>query len=262
MKRKKLKVGIWGFTGCAGDQLTILHTEDKLVEFFNSADILVWEMAQSANNEDALLDVAFVEGSITTEEQIAKLRKIRERTQTLVALGTCACLGGVQSSKGDIDYTELFQKVYETPVSIDKYVGPKPIDTYVKVDYYLTGCPIDAHQFLQLYARLLYGIPWVRYPFPVCTECKWRENDCLLLRGIPCLGPLTISGCGAICPTYGRPCIGCFGPVDDANVASEVTLLRDKFNLSPDKLLNRLRIYGGKKADTLIERLTKLEGEP
>jgi sulfhydrogenase subunit delta len=78
----------------------------------------------------------------------------------------------------------------------------------------------------------------------VCAECRWKENDCLLLKGIMCVGPLTASGCGAVCPSHGLPCLGCWGPVDEANVSSEFNLLKEK-GFSIEAIKNRFRIHTG-----------------
>ncbi|HDM89629.1 MAG TPA: hypothetical protein ENG67_00280, partial [candidate division WOR-3 bacterium] len=84
----KPKAGFYGFTGCAGCLLTILNCEDELLDIFNAADVKSFLMANRANFEDEPLDVAFVEGSITTEEQLEKLKKIREKSKIVVAIGT------------------------------------------------------------------------------------------------------------------------------------------------------------------------------
>ena len=48
-----------------------------------------------------------------------------------------------------------------------------------------------------------------------CLECKARGTVCVMVaRGVPCLGPVTLAGCGALCPSYARGCYGCFGPND------------------------------------------------
>jgi len=55
----------------------------------------------------------------------------------------------------------------------------------------------------------------------VCLECKRRGNVCVLVaHGTPCLGPVTQTGCGAICPAFHRGCYGCFGPQDTPNAPS------------------------------------------
>jgi len=52
----------------------------------------------------------------------------------------------------------------------------------------------------------------------VCTECKRRNFTCVMVsRGIPCMGPVTRAGCGALCPGLGRDCYGCYGPAENAN---------------------------------------------
>jgi sulfhydrogenase subunit delta len=88
----------------------------------------------------------------------------------------------------------------------------------VKVDYELHGCPIDRGQLLEVILAFLAGRRPVIASHSVCQECKARGTVCLLVtRGAPCLGPVTRSGCGALCPSIDRGCFGCFGPVDDAN---------------------------------------------
>jgi len=62
----------------------------------------------------------------------------------------------------------------------------------------------------------------------VCIECKRRNVVCVAVaEGIACLGPVTRTGCGAICPAYGRGCYGCFGPRESANTASLASWLSD-----------------------------------
>ena len=57
--------------------------------------------------------------------------------------------------------------------------------------------------------------------YPVCTECRMLENNCLLVeRGELCCGPITAAGCEARCPDLRVPCVGCRGPVADANAPS------------------------------------------
>ena len=92
---KKPVVGVFGFSGCAGDQLAILHMEEHTVDIFTKADIKFFHMAQS-HQEVPKVDVAVIEGSINTQRQLKELKKIRELADVVVALGTCACYGGIQ----------------------------------------------------------------------------------------------------------------------------------------------------------------------
>lgn len=254
--KKKLKVGIYGFTGCAGDQLAIVHSEDELLDFLSSVDVVSFLMAQR-KNQDEELDIALIEGSITTNEQKEKLEKIASKAKIIVAIGTCACFGGVQSMKiGMEDYKERFKRVYgEDRIEAVEPFESLPIDEFVKVDYYILGCPIDKQQFFRTFSRIINGSPPERFAFPVCASCKWKENDCLLLRNIPCLGPTTSGGCGAICLSYNLPCVGCWGMCEDSNLYSEYRLLLEK-GFEKEKILRKMRVFGGKR---LIDRLKELE---
>lgn len=257
MTEKKLKVGIYGFTGCAGDQLLIIHSEDELLDFFNVVDIKSFLMAKRDNIEEEL-DIAIVEGSISTEEQEEKIKEIRKRSKIVIAIGHCACYGGIQAMYSDKkDYEERLKSVYGNVDFEIKPINAKPIDAYIKVDYYIPGCPIDKKQFFAAFSRIIHGTrpipPW----YPVCTECKWKDNDCLLIKGIPCLGPITSAGCGAICPSYNLPCIGCWGLYEEANLKSQLDLLIEK-GFTKDQIIRQFRTFGGSK---IIEKLKEaLEG--
>jgi sulfhydrogenase subunit delta len=253
----KKRVGIYGFTGCAGDQLTIIHSEDRLVPFFEQVDIVSFSMAQSIN-EETELDIAFVEGSITTEEQKERLIALRKRTTILVPIGVCACFGGLQSMKlGDGNYGSRYEKVYgKGRITIDNPFESKPLSAFVKVDYCIPGCPISADQFFSAFTKLINDHRPVLHSFSVCTECKWNENLCLLTeKNLPCLGPITRAGCGAICIAHGIPCVGCWGPVDEANIAYEFKLLI-KQGFSPEEIMRKMRMFCGSASQKLLKELT------
>lgn len=236
------RIGIYGFTGCAGDQLTILHSEDELLYLFKEVVVKSFLMAKR-DNEEVDLDIAFVEGSINTKEQLERLKEIRGRTEKMVAIGMCACYGGPQHQSMD-NWEERFKRVYgEKRIEIESPTPPQPIDALVKVDHYLPGCPINKDQFFHLLTKLIRGIPPDLCKHPVCVECKLRENWCLLLNGIPCLGPITLAGCGAVCPSYNLPCVGCFGPVEEANLTSEYNLLKEK-GIGEEEIKRRLGLFG------------------
>ena len=229
MNDNKPKIGIYELTGCAGDALLILDCEKELLDIFKAADIQSFLMAKS-DNIDGELDVALVEGSVTTEREVEELKDIRKRAKIVVAIGLCATAGGLQGRFTDSKEWEAnFKKVYgDVKMAHTKAIQSKAIDAYIDVDYYLPGCPIGKEQFLNFFTRLVGGSPPEKYPRPVCVTCKYNENDCLLNRGLPCLGPVTADGCGAVCINHNLPCVGCWGPVEGANYTSEFYLLKDK----------------------------------
>lgn len=252
----KPKVGVYGLTGCAGDQLAILNCEDELLDIAGALDIKFFPMAMTGNDEKCPLDIVFVEGTVVQPRDEEMLKKLRERAKLLIAIGTCAVWGGLPAMKNEVSRQDLKMRVYGPVGEIFKAIVPQPLSSFVKVDLAISGCPIEKEQLLQAVASLLHGdLP--RLPnYAVCTECKMSEYPCLLVdKGQLCLGPITVAGCKARCPGYGRPCIGCRGPVEEANVSSEVRVLREKGFTWAD-IRNRLRTFAAP-ADCFEDKILK-----
>jgi sulfhydrogenase subunit delta len=138
-----------------------------------------------------------------------------------VTIGACATAGGIQALRNFKDVDEFISIVYATPRYIETLQTSTPIEQHVPVDFELRGCPINKAQLVEVISAFLHDRrPNVR-PHSVCLECKRRGTVCVMVaRGVPCLGPVTHAGCGAICPAYGRGCYGCFGPKETPNTAS------------------------------------------
>ncbi|MDH5468499.1 MAG: NADH:ubiquinone oxidoreductase, partial [Candidatus Aminicenantes bacterium] len=184
---------------------------------------------------------------------------IRKRAKVVVAIGICACYGGIQAAfLKENEWEKNYKEVYgKTKMTHTKPVQSKPIDAYIKVDYYLPGCPIGKEQFLSTFNRIIRGNPPELYRFPVCVECKWNENDCLLNKDIPCLGPVTAAGCGAVCINHNLPCVGCWGPLAEANLTSEYHLLKEK-GFDDDFLKKKMGNFSG---TGIADFLGKIKGE-
>jgi sulfhydrogenase subunit delta len=239
----KPTVGIFGLTGCAGDQLVILNCEDRLLDLVALIDIRDFSMASSQNDTACALDVALVEGAVLSQRDAEYLKAIRQRSRVLVAVGTCAVWGGVPAIDRGKPRQELLEAVYgETGRSYDS-TSSQALHEVVPVDINLPGCPIEKDQFIDALAALLNGDPPVAPAYPVCTECRMRENNCLLIEsGAICCGPITAAGCHARCPEFRVPCIGCRGPWQDANSASMLTVLEGK-GIDRRQLAQRLATF-------------------
>ncbi len=257
MANNKAKIGIYELTGCAGDALLIVDCEEELVKIFTAASIDAFLMAKSDNMHGAL-DIALIEGSVSTEKEKEELLDIRKRAKLVVAIGNCACLGGIQAAFLDKkEWEKKLKSVYgDLKFSHTKPLQSKPLDAFIKVDYYLPGCPIGKEQFLATFNRLLGGNPPDLYRFPVCVECKWNENDCLLNKGMICLGPLTLAGCGSICPNHHLPCFGCWGPTEEANRTAEYELLLEK-GFDHETIKKRMANYSGTRMAEFFDQLRK-----
>ena len=235
---EKPKVGVFGFTGCEGCQLQLANKEETLGDLLGAIDIRTFRLISSDKNDD--YDVAFVEGSITTEEEAERLKKIREQAKILIAMGACACLGGVHNLRSRFPLEETVQSVYG-----DFQTGSGPvrrISDVVEVDVELPGCPISKDEFEWLVRHLIIGVVPQFPQYPVCVECKQRINTCVLDMGILCLGPVTRGGCNAICPRNHFGCWGCRGPAEEANYESMIQILRDH-GFSDRKIAERAAFF-------------------
>mgnify|MGYP005834489799 CR=1 FL=1 len=239
----KPKIGIFGLTGCAGDQLVILNCEDELLDLVNALDIRDFLTASSANDMECLLDIAFVEGAVLSERDRAALLKIRARSGLLVALGTCAVWGGIAAMDRGKNRDLLLEAVYGKDRKQYDTCSAKALHEVVKVDLRITGCPVEKKQVISAIADLLNGNPPLLPEYAVCTECKMRENNCLLIeKGEICLGPLTVAGCEARCPLLNIPCVGCRGTAVDANLPSAIALFTQK-GISMENVAMKLRTF-------------------
>lgn len=225
----KPKVGIFGLTGCAGDQLQILNCEDQLLELASLVDIVDWVMASSSNDHTCRLDIAFVEGVVATERDLANLKKIRARSQHLVAMGTCAVWGGLPAMRNDLSRDTLQKEVYHSDDDFLDTVEARPVTHFVKVDQRLPGCPIERAEFLQMVRSMLAGTVPELPTVPVCWECKSLENLCRVVDFHEvCCGAMTRGGCGARCPSHGVACSGCRGPIEEPNYDANITMFADR----------------------------------
>jgi len=239
----KTTVGLFGLTGCAGDQLVILNCEDQLLDLVNALDIRDFLMASSANDESCELDLALVEGAVLSKRDEEKLKRIRARSKTLMAVGTCAVWGGVAALNPEADRAKLLEEIYGSQGAQYDSLPPRSLREVVKVDLNLAGCPIEKEQFLSAVSSLLNGDPPIFPEYPVCTECRMFENNCLLIeKSQICCGPLTVAGCDARCPELGIPCVGCRGPVDEANFSSALAMFGEK-GIPRERIAAKLRTF-------------------
>ena len=130
--------------------------------------------------------------------------------------------GGTQSLRNWHDCSEFVRTVYPSPDFVQTLKMSTPIAEHVPVDFELRGCPINKYQLVELLSLQSYRPLEPNLPtHSVCLECKRRGNVCIAVAGgEPCLGPVTMAGCGGLCPAYGRPCFGCFGPMDSPNTVA------------------------------------------
>jgi coenzyme F420-reducing hydrogenase gamma subunit len=201
----------------------MLDAEDELLAIVGAVDIVEFPEARTLR-EPGPYDVGFVEGSITTPHDAARIRQVRESCRTLVTIGACATSGGIQALRNMADVGGYSSLVYAHPEYLDVLAKSTPISDHVDVDLELYGCPVSKEQLVETITAVVAGRRPDLPSHSVCVECKARGAVCVLVgAGTPCLGPVVRAGCGAICPAYARGCYGCFGPCASPNVASLAT---------------------------------------
>jgi sulfhydrogenase subunit delta len=217
---RKVKLGVFKLASCDGCQLSLLDLEDDLLALADTVEIAVF-LEASRRTRPGPYDVALVEGSVTTPQDVHRIRRIRAQSRYLVAIGACATAGGIQALRNLGDVRHLARLVYPNPEYLSVLSTATPLSAHVRVDLEIRGCPVAKEELLEAVTSLVHGRRPRLATHNVCQECKRRGNPCLLVtEGALCQGPITVGGCGALCPSYGRGCYGCFGPLEGTNVQS------------------------------------------
>jgi sulfhydrogenase subunit delta len=240
----KPRIAVFKFASCDGCQMQFLNAGEELLKLAGLVDFAYFPEARSRMLEGPY-DIAFVEGSITTPDDARRIITIREQAHYLITIGACATAGGIQALRNWADIEQYRRVVYPNPEFIATLSTSTPISEHVKVDFEIWGCPVDRHELLNVVRSMLSRAKPVLPAHSVCMECKRRGNVCVVVaRGEPCLGPVTRTGCGALCPTFNRGCYGCFGPADDQNIESFTRLLANQGVTGGDALRHLRSING------------------
>jgi len=232
-----MRVAIVSLSSCLGCQMVFLSLEEYLFTMISENNLTYAPfIVDSKDLSEA--DLVLIEGAVRSGEDFRKAKEARERAERIVALGTCACHGGVQGLADMFSMERLMRRRYEAGASFDgepqRVDRLLPLDSYIRVDAYLPGCPPPVGLFRSFLEFALAGTLPSRDGSSVCSECDVsgiglpqpgprRATDeppvagkCLLEQGYLCMGPLTRDGCGALCVSkFAIPCDGCRGPSDD-----------------------------------------------
>lgn len=236
----KPKVAVFDFTSCEGCELQLANKEETLVDFLKAVEIVNFREVSSAKSDD--YEIAFIEGAISRSDEIERLKKIREKARVLVALGCCACYGGVNKLKNAFDLSTANREIY------GKYpkdsMPVRAIKDVVPVDMEIPGCPVNKEEIERIIQHLLLDIHYNFPVYPVCVECKQKFNVCMFEKGQLCLGPIARAGCSAPCPTGGLGCYGCRGPAADPNYDEFFAIARRR-GFTEQEVNERLSFFGG-----------------
>jgi F420-non-reducing hydrogenase small subunit len=274
-KQERVKVAMVSLSTCAGCSAVFLDQE-VLEQVLEVADIVYCPMLIDQDHIPEV-DVALVDGAVRLKEDEEKLEEAMLKSRLVVAWGTCAAFGGIPALANRYELEDLIQETYgQTSDAYGYYLSGAAgveqttyqeegiallrkayeLDDFVRVDYYVPGCPPLPGLLLQLLAELTGQSLKGAKPI-VCAECGRRptktavtsleafpqedeEGTCLHSLGVLCTGFLTKGGCGAICTRNGLPCWGCRGP---AKLALKKMAGGDSFEeVVIEKLVRRCRL--------------------
>jgi len=245
-KQSKPKAAFFDFTDCEGCQLQFANMGPTLLEIVKLVDIVNFREVMSEVGQD--YDIAFIEGSITTDNDVIRIKKIREKAKAIIALGSCASIGGVNGIKNRTPLEVAKQRVYGEKQDTVNTIITMPVHKVVKVDYFIHGCPVYIPEVLSAIKCILMGKPYVVPNYAVCTECKMNENVCRYEKDEECLGPVTRAGCNSWCINNGNRCYGCRGLVDNPAVDGAKDILL-KYGLKLEDILKHFTLYNDSMGD-------------
>jgi NAD-reducing hydrogenase small subunit len=146
--------------------MSFLDIDEKLLDIADQIE-LVYSPLVDRKDFPQDVDITLVEGAVSSEEDLEKIKRIRERTRILVSLGDCAVTGNVPSLRNALDTQSVLRRVYLDPALHNPQIPQKnvpellpvvrPVHSVVKVDVYVPGCPPSADTIFYLLAELLAG---------------------------------------------------------------------------------------------------------
>jgi F420-non-reducing hydrogenase small subunit len=236
-----VKLLLTGLSGDSGCQVAMLALHGTLLDIISANELVYAPTLIDAKEVPEGVDVAIIEGGIRTEHEAEMARDIRKKSSIVIAIGSCACFGGIPGLANLRDGPGLLKEIYTElegtvsnilPVHDEVLVHMLPVSDVAKVDFVIPGCPPETTDIASVITALLSGETPQLSLTDVCDDCpKEREGSyaeelvrihekipdpdrCLLEQGYLCMGPATRGGCGAPCPQAGVTCDGCRGPTE------------------------------------------------
>jgi len=228
---------------CGGCEVTILDIGEPLLDLLPKLEFvhmpvlhdhkLLGQLGEKTKLEIPQADVGIISGSIHTKENEEVAKEMRAKVKILIAMGACACYGGVPALRNLFTVKDLFDKVYRGSMTTEKAEDPRAelpplidrvmaVTELVKVDVQLPGCPTPPEIMVDVLSSLLDGAPFKLSDRSVCDECPTKrekkaaagivlkrplqmictqgadlaQTRCFMEQGFLCQGPVTRSGCG------------------------------------------------------------------
>lgn len=229
--------------GCTGCHLSLLDAHEDLLALLGTVDLVFSPLTEGDDVPEC--DIALVEGAVATDHDAQLAREIRAKAGTVIAMGSCATLGGVVGLRNLFPVGELLDDVYGTGERPGEADGSVPVlrsiralGDVIQVDRIVPGCSPPTARILEAVQKALAGDWTEPAKRNLCAECTRTHEKmlhpsrefvsdavypimeletidrekCFLEQGVMCMGPMTREGCGARCTAANVPCRGCNGP--------------------------------------------------
>ncbi|HEY2121239.1 MAG TPA: hypothetical protein VGH37_18785 [Candidatus Acidoferrum sp.] len=163
---KKVKVATAWLDGCSGCHMSLLDMDAAIIALAQKIE-LVYGPLVDAQEFPEEVDVTLVEGAVSSQEDLNKLQKIRQRTKVLISLGDCAVTGNVPAMRNNIPVNRLLQRIYVEGAEESKLIPSdgvpallkqaRPLREFVAVDICVPGCPPPSKTISKLILDLVEG---------------------------------------------------------------------------------------------------------
>jgi F420-non-reducing hydrogenase small subunit len=273
---KKAKIATMWLSGCSGCHLSIADVHEALLDVLELADFEFSPVLMDVKYDEVPddLDAIIIEGGIRNDENRELAEMLREKAKIVIAYGSCAVYGGPQGIGNLFTTDELIEEAYKNSASTINPEGiipsediphlesrVRPLAEAINVDLAIPGCPCLSDIAAQAILALLKGEPIELPNTNLCEVCP-REKPpegmamdkiirqfelgepepemCLVPQGLICMGPSTISLCGAECPTIAIQCRGCYGPTTKVmdQGAKMISAIASDFGVERDKVVD------------------------
>ena len=102
-----------------GCHMSFLDMDERLLALAGKAD-LVYSPLVDAKEFPADVDITLVEGAVSSEEDLHKIKMVRERTKILVSLGDCAVTANVPGDAQSVSASKsIYDRAYRENVTFD-----------------------------------------------------------------------------------------------------------------------------------------------
>ena len=166
MSQEKIKLATVWLDGCSGCHMSILDTDERILELAKRADV-VWGPLVDLKEFPENVDVTVVEGAISSEEDLHRIRMVRARTKILVSLGDCAVTGNVPAMRNKFGADAVLRRAYLENVTLEPQIpreiipellpAVRPVHEVATVDVFIPGCPPSADLIFSVLSDLVEG---------------------------------------------------------------------------------------------------------